>query len=200
MLYYFHFKELFMEKYNFSKLKKSTLVDVKDLYIGSYSFLDDNLSFVKYNKDLINFVTNEGVNRKINVTSLLVVCGGVFYDIMLRRNVVPDKVDYYKPLSKYTSITDGKMKVSTAKEVAVLYFEQFNIEHQDEPKWYEPKVLLKDTLPYLEIRNSFIESDKSAEKTIEKPTETKNHHSKFAPSSQGVKSRKSIEDDFELTV
>lgn len=30
--------------------------------------------------------------------------------------------------------------------------------------------------------------------------ETKNYHSKFAPSSQGVKSRKPIEDDFELTL
>lgn len=31
-------------------------------------------------------------------------------------------------------------------------------------------------------------------------SETKNHHSKFASSSQGVKSRKPIEDDFELTM
>lgn len=31
-------------------------------------------------------------------------------------------------------------------------------------------------------------------------TETKNHHSKFTPSSQGVKSRKTIEDDIELTM
>lgn len=45
-----------------------------------------------------------------------------------------------------------------------------------------------------------------AQKTVNKAvnkatsTETKNHHSKFAPSSQGVKSRKAIEDDFELTM
>lgn len=32
------------------------------------------------------------------------------------------------------------------------------------------------------------------------PNETKNHHSKLVPSSQGVKSRKPIEDDFEITM
>ena len=42
-----------------------------------------------------------------------------------------------------------------------------------------------------------IESEKKSSAT-HNPNETKNHHSKFAPSSQGVKSRKPIEDDFEI--
>lgn len=37
-------------------------------------------------------------------------------------------------------------------------------------------------------------------KKYKNPNGTKNHHSKFAPSSQGVKSRKPIEDDFNLTM
>lgn len=42
-----------------------------------------------------------------------------------------------------------------------------------------------------------IESEKK-NSTSENPNETKNYHSKFAPASQGVKSRKPIEDDFEF--
>lgn len=46
-----------------------------------------------------------------------------------------------------------------------------------------------------------IEIDKSLNGVGRKRiSETKNHHSKFAPSSQGVKSRKTIEDDIELTM
>ena len=43
------------------------------------------------------------------------------------------------------------------------------------------------------------ESEKKGSAT-HNPNETKNHHSKFAPTSAGVKSRKPIEDDFELTM
>ncbi len=45
------------------------------------------------------------------------------------------------------------------------------------------------------------ENNKSAEKPVAKADETKKYyHSKFAPSSQGTKSRKPIEDDFKITM
>ena len=65
--------------------------------------------------------------------------------------------------------------------------------------------LLKELENVEELINGYtanvIEIDKSLNGVGRKRiSETKNHHSKFAPTSAGVKSRKPIEDDFELTL
>ena len=190
-----------MQKYKFSKMKKSSLVDVKDFYIANYSFIDGDLVFTKYDKGVINFTTDVSSAKKINVTSLLINGNhGDFYDIFLRRGVSSSSINYREPLSKYTGFKEGQIKVCTAKEVALLYFGKFNKENEGRPKWWEPKVSIEEAIPYLELKNSLIESDRNNEKTSNGDEEKKYFHSKFAPKSQGVKSRKPIEDDFELTM
>lgn len=190
-----------MQKYKFSKMKKSSLVDVKDFFIANYSFIDGNLVFTKYDKGVIDFTTDVSSAKKINVTSLLINGNhGDFYDIFLCRGVGSNSINYRESLSKYTGIKEGQIKVCTAKELASLYFGKFNKENEGKPKWWESKVSIEEAIPYLELSNSFVEFDTNDGKTSNRNKEKKHFHSKFTPNSQGVKSRKPIEDDFDLTM
>lgn len=183
-----------MQKYKFNKLKKSSVVDIKDLYIANYSFIEGYIVKLKYEKGIIDFIIDTSCARRINVTSLLIDSNNDgFYDIILRRNVWLPSIDYHEPLSKYTGIKDGKMTISSAKEIASHYFGKFNKENEGKPKRWEPKESIEDAIPYMKLKNSNFTEPK-------KFNQTNNNHSKHIPSSQGIKSINTIEDDSELTI
>ena len=117
------------------KIKKKTMLDVKKFYIANYYSL----------------------NKQEKITTLLIACGNGYYDFQLQEGVNPDRIDYKTPLSKYLNLSEGELSVSDALEISKKYFAQFNKENIGKPKWWEPKVMIADTIPYLKVTNSFVD-------------------------------------------
>lgn len=121
------------------KIKKKTLLDVKKFYIANYYSL----------------------NKQQKITTLLVACGDGYYNFQLEEAVCPDHIDYKTPLSEYLNTSDGKLSVASALEISKVYYRQFNKENEGQPKWWEPKVMIADTIPYLKVTNSLVDKDKN---------------------------------------
>ena len=117
------------------KIKKKTMIDVKNFYIANYYSL----------------------NKQQKITALLIACGNGYYDFQLKEGVNPNRIDYKTPLSKYINIREGQLSVSAALEISKQFFGQFNKENIGKPKWWEPKVMIADIIPHLKVTNSFVD-------------------------------------------
>ena len=119
-------------------------------------------------------------------------------DIRFSKGILPLRQAFAECMSEENrSIYEQEFKsycLETIKERTISFLAKETRKKQE---------LLKELENVEELINGYtanvIEIDKSLNGVGRKRiSETRNHHSKFAPSSQGVKSRKPIEDDFEI--
>ena len=126
------------------QMKKSTMIDIKDFYLGTYYY---------------------GIET---ITALLIDRGHYdFLDFDNDRAFSIGNVGYLEPLSKYIGVSEGQISIKTAIEMAKNYFAVFNKENIGKPKRWEPKVLLKDAVPYLKVTNSLVDDSSNSEDDLE---------------------------------